>query len=263
MNNIDIIDRLPTELGNCLVTNCFFDDIPVVVAEKGNVAAEYARAQSVITEASGKRGIAVIVLQVVADDVSNSLQFGPMRLKPAFQVIESVELNNDDSGTTKSARKVARKIRDIIKTLNLIGLVQDMRTGIPCIEPVDLSKQFGDGVVAYQVNFECLEIGLQQITAIQLPQISIGTNPPQFVLSCATPGAEIWYTLDDTFPFNGDATDYPNGNGEGKPSTAQLYAIGTPVNIPPGGCTIRVRAYLDGDNYIASGINRAFLTNNS
>lgn len=261
MQNTDIIDRLPTELANCLVTNSFFNDIPVVVAEKGNVAKEYARAQAVITEASGKRGVAVIVLQVVADDMSNSLQFGPMQIKPAFQVIEAVELNHDENGTGKSARKVARKIRDVIKTQNFIGLVQDMRTGKPCIEPVDLSKELGDGIVAYQVNFECLEIGQEQMTAIQMPQIYVGTNPPQFTLSCPTPGAQIWFTLDDSFPFNGDATVYPNGNGAGQPSTAQLFVAGQPVNIPPGGCTLRARAYLDGDNYIASGINRAFLPN--
>ena len=268
MNNIDIIDLLPGELANCLITNSFFDDIPVVVVEKGNISTEYAKAQALITEASGKRGVAVLVLQVVADDVSNSLQFGPMKLKPAFQVLENPELNNDDAGTGKSARKVARKIRDCIKTQNLIGLVQDMRTGTPCIEPVDLSKEMGEGIVSYQVNFECLEVGQQQMMAVQIPQISVGQNPPQFTLACATPGAQIWYTLDDTFPFNGDATAYPAVNGvddKGKPipSTAQLYVAGTPVNIPSGGCTLRARAYLDGDSYIASGVNRGFLVNQS
>ena len=253
MNNTDIIDRLPLELGNILTTDAFFANIPIVVAEKGNIAAEYARAQAVITEASGKRGVAVIVLQVVADDMSNNLQFGPMILKPAFQVVENVELNNDPSGIGLSARKVARKIRDVIKTQNLIGLVSNMTTGKPCIEPVEI-KDLDTSTISYQVNFECLEVGLEQMTAVQMPVIAMGTNPPQFTLTSATPGAQIWYTLDDTFPFNGSNAVYPA-------STAQLYVSGNPVNIPTGGCTLRARAYLIGDNYISSSINRAFLPN--
>jgi len=255
MNNTDIIDRLPYELANCLVTNSFFNVIPVVVSEKGNLGLEYNKAQAMITEASGKRGVAVVVLQVVADDMSNNLQFGPMILKPAFQVIEAVELNNDANGTGLSARKVARKIRDVIKTMNMIGLVQNMTTGKPCIEPVDLSKEMGAGVVSYQVNFECLEVGLETMTAVQVPQISGSVSGPvQFILACGTPGASIWYTLDDSFPFNGAANIYPQ-------STAQLFTAGTPVAVPAGGCWVRARAYVPGDSFIASGINRTFFAN--
>jgi len=258
MNNTDIIDRLPFELANCLRTDAFFDVIPVVVVEKGNLATEVEKAQALIHEANGKRGVAVLVLQVVADDLSNNLQFGPMQLKPAFQVIENVELNHDDSGTGLSARKVARKIRDVIKTQNMVGLVANMTTGRPCIEPCELKdadgKSMGAGIVSYQVNFECTEVGQQQMTAVQIPQAILGMPQPPytFILTCATPGAQIWYTLDDTFPFNGDASDY-----EG--STATQFVTGTPVTIPSAGCILRARAYLDGDNNIASGIQRATL----
>lgn len=253
MQNIDIIDRLPHELKNCLITDKFFCDIPVVVVEDGNLKDEIARAQGVINDASGKRGVAVLVLQVVADDESNSLQFGPMILRPAFQVIENVELNRDENGTKKSARKVARKIRDVIKSQYFIGLVQDMRTAKPCIEPVDL-KDLGDAIRSYQANFECREVGLQTITAVQMPAISLGSSPPQFILSSGTAGAAIWFTLDDSFPFNGTADVYPD-------STAQLFVSGSPVNIPAGGCWLRARAYLDGETNINSPINRAFLPN--
>jgi hypothetical protein len=252
MQNTDIIDKLPLELANCLLTDAFFADIPVVVAEKGNIASEYARAQAVISDATGKRGVAVFVLQIVADDYSNNLQFGPMTLKPAFQVVENPELNQDDNGTHKSARKVARKIRDVIKTQTLIGLVANMTTGKPCIEPTEIKDL--PSVVAYQVNFECQEVGQQQMTAVQMPQIGVGALPPQFILTCATPGAQIWYTLDDSFPFNGDKTVYPG-------STAIQFSAGSEVNIPVGGCILRARAYLDGDSYIASGVCRAFLPN--
>jgi len=253
MNNTDIIDRLPQELANCLATDAFFANIPIVVAEKGDVAVEYARAQAVISEKGGQRGVAVIVLQVVADDMSNNLQFGPMILKPAIQVMENVELNNDPNGTGLSARKVARKIRDVIKTQNMIGLVANMTTGKPCIEPVEI-KDADVATISYQVNFECVEVGQQQMTAVQMPAILTATGPARFQLACATPGAQIWYTLDDSFPFNGSNQVYPG-------STAQLFVAGTPVNVPVGGCILRARAYLAGDNNISSSINRAILPN--
>ena len=160
------------------------------MAERGLISAEYARAQAAITEKSGKRGLAVIVLQVVADDMSNNLQFGPMILKPACQVIENVELNNDASGTGISARKCARKIRDVIKTQNMTGIIADMKTGKPCIEPVEI-KELGEGTISYQVNFECTEVGLQEMTAVQMPSVSVGNAPPQFILASGTPGAAI------------------------------------------------------------------------
>ena len=253
MKNIDIIDLVPPWQANCLRTNKFFCDIAVVVFEEGNIAAAVAKAQAVIQETSGKRGVAVIVPQVTADDYSSNLQFGPMKLKLSFIVIENVELNNDEFGTGKSARKVARKIRDVMKTQTYIGVVANLTTSTPCIEPMAV-KDLDERFVMYLVNFECLEVGQEQMTAVQPPVIAVGTNPPQFILSCPTPGAAIWFTLDDTFPFNGTSADYPE-------STAQLFVAGQPVNIPVGGCTLSARAYLDGDTNISSGINRAILPN--
>lgn len=247
MKAIDIIEQLPGELAARLQCDPFFANIAVVVAEKGNVAAEFARQQAVITETQGKRGVAVIVLQIVANDYSANLQFGPMILKPAFQVVENVELNNDEKGTKKSARKVARKIRDVIKNCNLMGLVQDMKAGTPCIEPVDLGNE---SYVAHQVNFECLEVSTETQLQVQMPVIAaVGTpSAPTFSLSCATPGAAIWFTIDDSFPYCGDKDTYPN-------STAQLYS--GPVNLAAGATVVRAAAYLDGS--IASGVNRATL----
>lgn len=247
----EIIERLPFELAARLETNPFFADIPVVVAEKGNVVLEYQRKQGHITAKSGKRGICVVVLQVVADDYSNNLQFGPMTIKPAFQVVENVEMNNDDSGTKKSARKVSRKIRDVIKNFNIMGMVQDMKAGKPCIEPVDL-KDMGDAVIGNQVNFECLEVSTESQTQVQMPAFSTQGDSPEtaeFLLTCPTAGAQIWFTTDGSFPYNGGADTFPG-------STSQLYT--GPVSIPADGVNVRACAYLD--EAIASGINQATIT---
>ncbi len=248
----DIIDRLPNELAARIESHSFFDDIPVVVAEAGNIALELERKQAVITEKSGHRGVAVIVLQLVADDPIKNVQFGPMSLFPAIQVVENVELNNDDNGTKKSHRKVARKIRDVIKYCVFKGLVQDMKPGKPCIEPVDVSD-LGKTIKASQVNFECLEVSGETQQLVQIPVFTAQTidGVPQIVITSATPGAEIWFTTDDSYPYPGDKETFPG-------SSAQPYS--DPIPVPTDGFILRACAYLDTDSSIASGIERATIT---
>jgi len=242
MNAYDIIDRLPLELAARLACDPFFVDIPVVVAEKGNIKLEMERKQAVITEKAGKRGVAVIVLQTLADDLSRNLQFGPMILKPSFQVIENVELNNDDAGTGKSARKIARRLRDIIKNFNVKGLVADMKAGQPCIEPADLSE-ISPALVGCQVNFECLEVSNEDQRQVQ-DVVFTASPPSSIVMSCPTPGAAIWFTTDDSFPYPGTTDDFPG-------STSQLYSSAVAVET---GQVIRAGAFVE--NQIPSGINR-------
>jgi hypothetical protein len=235
MNAYDIIDRLPYEMAARLQSDPFFADIPVVVMEAGNVNLEMKRRAALTEEKSGKRGAAVVVLQLVADDMNPHLQLGPMKYYPAFQVLENVELNNDDAGTKKSHRKIARRIRDLFKTTGFVGLVEDLRPAKPCIEPVDMSE-IGELIRASQVNFECLEIPLQSITVVQPPVCTV-VNNTQIELTCPTAGAEIWFTLDESFPYPGDKTVYDG-------STSQRYAA--PINITPPGITLRACGYLPG-----------------
>ena len=248
MNVTDILDRLPFELAARLESDPFFIDIPVVVAVKGNVAREYQRKQAVITEKSQRRGVAVIVLQIVADDIYEGLAAGPMKLKPAFQVIENVELNNDDAGTKKSARKVARHIIKNMKLAGFRGIVQGLKCGTPAIEPATI-KELGDAVVSEQVNFECQEFSDEPFLYCAPPTMAAvpGSSPPQLALSCATPGAAIWFTIDDSFP-------YPGTRDDGfAASTSQLYSgpFNVALNTPQ---TVRAAAYQPG--YIGSSIER-------
>jgi hypothetical protein len=245
MNVIDILDRLPFELAARLESDLFFCDIPIVVTVKGNVAREYERLQAVITEKTGRHGVAVFVLQIIADDIYEGLAAGPMKLSPAFQVIEHVESNVGDNGTKKSCRKVARQIIKNMKLAGFRGIVQGLRCAKPAIEPANV-KELNDACVAEQVNFECQEFSDEQFLYCLPPVCAPVPGGPQVTLASATPGAAIWFTTDDSFPFPGTADDgYAC-------STAQLYT--GPITINPASFVIRACAYQAG--YIASSIER-------
>lgn len=252
MNFNQILDRLPFELASRLQSDPFFSNIPVVVAVKGNVAQEFQRQQAVITEKSGQRGVAVIVLQIVADDIYPGIPGAPMKLKPAFQVIENVEMNNDANGTGKSARMVARQIIKNIKISGLRGIVQGLKCAMPAIEPVDI-KDLGDACVSEQVNFECQEFSNEQFLYCSPPTIAEAAGYT-VALSCVTAGAQVWYTTDGSFPFPGPANKFTG-------STAQLYTapLAVGLNVP---LTIRACAYLNAytggttTDYIASSVEQ-------
>jgi hypothetical protein len=223
---------MPYELAARLESDPFFSDIPVVVFEEGNIKTEMDRKQALVTTKTGKRGVAVIVLQVVADDTYPDVMFNPLLLHPAFQVVELVELNRDPNGTGKSARKVARRIRDLMKIFGMQGIAKTIIPDEPCIEPVKLADELGKSVKAYQVNFHCLEDHDELLNQCQRPTFTIDAEAGQVTIVSATAGAEIYYTLDDSYPSKANPR-------------AVLY--NGPVDIPDAaGVVLRACAYPTG-----------------
>jgi hypothetical protein len=237
---LDVIERLPEELAARLEADEYFVDIPVVVAEEGDIQATIAKKTAIVQGKSGRRGVVVIVLPLVADDEYPNVAFGSMTLRPAFQVVENVSMNNDPAGTGKSARQVARRIRDVIKPLALLGLCTEMVPDKPCIEPLNLEGEIGRSTRAYQVNFMTYEADSEEVNQVAMPQPeSGGGDTPSFAIACDTAGAEIYYTTDDSFPAAGRAG-------------SSLYAA--PVAIPAEGLTVRIAGYKSG--WIASQVWR-------
>lgn len=248
MNTYDIIDQLPYELAAVLASDSFFCDIPIIVADEGNVAAAFAKIQAAVTTKNKKRGVAVIVLQMVGDDEYSNLATGPLLLRPGFQVVENRELNLDSNGTGKSARRVARRIRDVIKGAQIYGLIEGMTAEKNCIQPVTLPKEMPAALVAYQASFQCYE-RTTDAQPYQVAMPSFGQANGAFTLTSATAGAAIWYTTDDTFPA--PPTAVPG-------STALLYSGPVPV---PVAVTVRAMALLTSDSSaLPSAVTRAVIT---
>jgi hypothetical protein len=259
IKNIDVIDLVPVEAAAIATADAYFADVPVVVMERGNVAAELARLQAAITSKGGKRGISVVALQMTGDDEFPEVRFGPLRLHFAFQVIENVELNNDANGTKKSARKVARKLIQIFKATRLDGLTTDWECDKPALEPLALTK---DGkllanLVGYQVGFNFAEADDEAIEQVAAPLFA-DSNGQAFesggslgaglglVITSATAGAEIWYTTDGSIPMPG--TTNPS-------STAKVYTDA--IEVPNDAEVFRAAAFKAG--LIGSTVSRVKL----
>jgi len=228
---LDIIDRLPWELKDCLEGDDFFRDIPIVVYEEENVAREMERLQAVQTAKGGHRGAAVIVMPTLADDLNPNIRFGPMTLYPSFQTLENLELNRDAKGTGKSSRRIARRIRDTVKQYQLAGLIANLKPETPCIAALNVKQELGSGIKSHLVSFTCLEAPMTGPAAVA--QLTWAVNGGLMTLTCATAGAEIWFTVDGSSPLPGSVK---------AGSTARLYA----APIASAGQVIRARAFVAG-----------------
>jgi hypothetical protein len=229
---LDVFERLPWELQACLEGDDFFSDIPVLVYEEENVRMAIERLQAVQTLKGGKRGAAVIILPMLADDLKPNLRFGPMTLYPSFQTLENVELNRQATGTGKSSRRIARRCRDTVKQYQLPGLVVDLRPETPCISALNLKQELGDGVKSHLVRFTCLEAPFQGPAFVK--EVAGTINAGLITLSCPTAGAAIWVTADGSSPLPTNVR---------KTSTAKLYTA--PFAAAAGQLT-RARAFVPG-----------------
>ena len=227
-----LFDQVPLELAAYLACDPVFAAIPIVVAEKGNVRAEMERLQAAITSKGGKIGAALIVLPLVADDAYDEVGFGPMKLFASCQILENVELNQGPNGTKLSCRYLARYLVKIVKPMRLGGLTTDWVCDKPCIEP-GIVKLASSELQSRLVNFYTWEDDTEPLA--QVASLAFAQVGNQVAISCATAGAAIWYTVDQSFPAPPSAV--PN-------STAQLYS--GPIAIPPEGIIIRAFAFVAG-----------------
>jgi hypothetical protein len=111
------------------------------------------------------------------------------------------------------ARKVARRVRDVLRMFTPRGLVKNILADDPFLIPLKVTDV--ENCVGYQLNFKCLEDTVEQQLRVATPEISpnSGAAPQSVTITCATAGATIWYTLDGSHPWaeNPEAEEYAGG----------------------------------------------------
>jgi len=221
------IRQLKQELADAITADAAFALVPVLSKRRKEIASEVQEALGPLST-TGKGGAFVTVEVMEADAQWQNVQ-GPFynRVTAKAFCFEFPTMNNDPNiGIGFHAEDMAERIAQLwglqFKPANANS---PMRPATPTLK-LEVNENF----VVWSVTCETSGGSLTLLGQVETPVI-VNTNG-SISMSCGTPGAAIFYTV--------------NGNAPSPRTT--LYAGA----FPPGGVLVRARAYLAG--YLASEI---------
>jgi hypothetical protein len=228
-NDTLLID-LQTDVKARLENDGFFSDLSVLLKRDG--VTEHTLKVELGPDGnakSGKTGACVIIhLPEIAEHEGETP--GPMLVvELPIQVFEAPEINNGSVGTGKSCEQIG------LHVINLLHNYADNKHGWvmqPAPRPMQAQDPDRADWISAIVRMQ-FHSGLTRTSKCGMPLPSQDGNN-DIVLTCGTPGAAIWYTLDGSYP--GPANE-----------EATLYA----APIDPGAATV-LRAVAYKDEFIAS-----------
>jgi hypothetical protein len=230
----------------------YFADITVITDRAKDISTEIAKALGMVTSRGGRLGVCVIVRQPVASDPHNNAPGGPMNVKVEFLTMENPVLNLSAQGTGKHALAIARRLHLVFKHYVAQGIHAGFIPDEPCITPTEVDI----APVAYLTRFWTREAAFGNAALLRVDTPVINPNGGEggvaVTITCATPGASIYYTL------NGGEGGVAVNNSH--PSAANPNAIlyAGPFVVPLAGATVKAVAYKTG--YIASNMATAVFT---
>lgn len=179
--------------------------------------------------AGGPAGCGVLV-EVPAFRVEKPNSAGPLRyLVVSAVVMEEPNLNFTDGGTKISAEEAAEAVLDTLHGLRIDG-AGALYADVDAIRSAD---EF-EGLVAYRVSLQ-MKSPRAQTDRVAIPTITEAAR--HVTLTCATAGADIWYTTDESFPWPGNSAAAGTGTGV-------LYE--GPFDLDPSVTVLRWAAYKTG-----------------
>lgn len=229
-----------------LESDDLFNNVTVITEDEGDIEAQMNKALGFYATKDGARGVCVIIQQPAGGDERPGISRGPLDLEWTLLVLEHRTFNKDTAkgGTGKKAWTVARRIHRILKNHRAGGLTMNFSPAKPkCIVPAAASIEIGGRqvpLVAYEVRFHGPEADTTVYTNVANPVVSaasistdtgtqVGTAGDTVTITCATSGADVYYTTDISHPCSQNAN-------------ATLYTV--PFVVPAG--VLRVRAHKAG-----------------
>jgi hypothetical protein len=207
-----------------------FARIPIIAEDRGDVTAQILRALAWDGGGLGKCGAFVYFLTEAAN-IRGLGEFGPVFGEIQISIIaaEHPELNRGPNGTGITALELAEKILASLNLFRPHSANGPLVARDPAILPSDFILDDNSALPAFAVQFELpgsLSITLQELApVIIIEDLDTGL----ISMSCATPGAAIYYTTDLSRPNT---------------TAASLYTA--PISGLTGGTIIRARAFLAG-----------------
>jgi hypothetical protein len=194
MPSTDHVDALLADLQGQLAADELFSDVPVLVDDE-TLESEIVKALGTITGQAGKSGVCAIIMQPTGTDANISSIGGPLDWTFTIRFIANQQLNNDPTtGTGKKTRLLARRALAVLKLFQPVGYATPLRPVAPGLHPVVIEEI---GPIGHEIKFTTREAD-PAYTKVALP--SITNNAGTITLACATAGAAIYYTTDETHP---------------------------------------------------------------
>jgi hypothetical protein len=217
---MNLIDSIQDDIKARLESDPFFQNVTVLKVTKGVLASDEAFYLSTLNEKNGKIGACVCVMTPSILGAANPNLAAPVfALKARLTIIESPEINRDAVGTGVTAEQILSRV---VQLLN--GWMPEGDRGMTHISAN--SEDGDEGIVTYACDFS-VTTSLAALPKVARPVVSAAAN--SISATCATAGADVYYTVDGSLPFPGNGVKYV-----------------APFNAPALGTTLRFAAYKTG-----------------
>lgn len=187
------LEQLQADVLDYLLADEYFDDIPVYALREERIQGRIDAALGGIETKSNKTGACVSVLMPLADVEKEGAPGPVLHVSVVIRVQEHPEFNFSGVGTLKSAEEIALRVAQVLQFYQPIGFTGAL---FPARDFLTPSRDFLPRLT-YDLKYRAM-LPLTKLTRVATP-----THEQQglmITLSCATAGAAIWWTSDDSYP---------------------------------------------------------------
>lgn len=193
-----ILSELQADIAARLQADDVCGRVRIVTERKADVLGEITTAIASANAKGGVKGLAIVVLQIVGDDSAVDYPVPVLELRPAVRILENPVMN---TAKDLDALTLAYRVALLFKLWTCHGKTSPFAPDAPNIIGVE------DPIapLAYDVRWVSFQRNVQNNRKVATPTITpdSGASPQTVAIACATPGAVIWFTLDDSYPAPG------------------------------------------------------------